>query len=455
MAAVPPRDPIDPVVSARRVRALARIAPDATAPPALADARCDDDPPLLPEWDDEAVHFIPPVATATVPPVPPSLAFEPHILDAFVRVLHAHGVVGEDRFAQVVYLALTSRLFDRPVSIVAKGPSSAGKSFVVQKVVEFFPEAACYALSGMSEHALAYSQEPLSHRFLIVYEATGLEGDFASYLLRSLLSEGRIRYETVVKGKGGAMQPLLIEREGPTGLIVTTTAVSLHPENETRLLSVPANDTPEQTKHVLRMLACEDGRLSTAELDDWRSLQEWMAVKGDEVTVPYAGQLAELIPPVAVRLRRDFLTLLNLVRGHALLHRGTRERDARGRVIATIIDYAVVRDLVGDLIAEELGATVPPTVVETVAGVAALQPQHEHGITYQQLADHLGLDKSAARRRARVAVAGGYLKNLETRRGQSAKLVLDEPLPGEVTVLPDPAELAGGTVARVQRGEQA
>ncbi len=56
------------------------------------------------------------------------------------------------------------------------------------------------------------------------------------------------------------MVPRLIEREGPTGLIVTTTQVGLHPENETRLLSVPANDTPEQTAAILRMLACEDRR---------------------------------------------------------------------------------------------------------------------------------------------------------------------------------------------------
>ena len=39
----------------------------------------------------------------------------------------------------------------------------------------------------------------------------------------------------------------LIEREGPTGLLVTTTAISLHAENETRLISIPVDDTPEQT----------------------------------------------------------------------------------------------------------------------------------------------------------------------------------------------------------------
>ena len=79
--------------------------------------------------------------------------------------------------------------------------------------------------------------EPLSHRLLVIYETAGLPADFASYLVRSLLSEGRLRYETVIKSRDGPC-PQVIEREGPTSLIVTTTALRLHPENETRLFSL-------------------------------------------------------------------------------------------------------------------------------------------------------------------------------------------------------------------------
>jgi hypothetical protein len=101
-----------------------------------------------------------------------------------------------------------------------------------------------HALSAMSERALAYSEEPLVHRFLVLYEAAGLRSDFTSYLLRSLLSEGRVRYETVEKTPDG-LRSRVIEREGPTGLLVTTTAIGLHPENETRLLSITVTDTPD------------------------------------------------------------------------------------------------------------------------------------------------------------------------------------------------------------------
>jgi hypothetical protein len=117
----------------------------------------------------------------------------------------------------------------------------------------------------MSERTLAYSQEPIKHRFLVIYEAEGMASDFATYLMRSLLSEGAVRYETVESTRNG-IKPRLIEREGPTGLIVTTTAVKLHPENETRLLSLTVTDTREQTRGVLSMLAREPVKKSCSGL---------------------------------------------------------------------------------------------------------------------------------------------------------------------------------------------
>ncbi len=118
------------------------------------------------------------------PPPMPALAEEHDILGCFTKALHRAGVVGEDRFAKLTYLCLTSRVLERPVSLAAKGPLSAGKSRVLERVLAFFPKDASYALTAMSEHAMAYSTEPLEHRFLVLYEAAGLESDFASYLVR-------------------------------------------------------------------------------------------------------------------------------------------------------------------------------------------------------------------------------------------------------------------------------
>ena len=224
------------------------------------------------------------------------LAQAPSILDILVKDLASLGVVGEDRLAKVIYLAMTSRFLHHPVPVAVTGPSSSGKSHVTMQTLRFFPEKAYYALSGMSERALAYSREPLAHRFLVIYEAAGLT-EFCTYLLRSLLSEGRIRYETVEKTKEG-MQPRLIEREGPTGLLITTTVVQLHPENETRLLSVPVCDNQQQTRKIL--LAIADGR-SNNEIDlmPWHALQEWLS--GAEHRVSIIGLAASSLEDPASR----------------------------------------------------------------------------------------------------------------------------------------------------------
>jgi hypothetical protein len=123
-------------------------------------------------------------------------------------------VSGEVRTARLLYLALTSRVLERPVSVAVKGPSSGGKTFLVERVLDFFLDGAYHALTAMSARALAYSEEPIKHRFLVFFEAEGMASDFATYLVRSLLSEGRLRYEFVEKTSEG-LRVRLIEREGP------------------------------------------------------------------------------------------------------------------------------------------------------------------------------------------------------------------------------------------------
>jgi hypothetical protein len=387
------------------------------------------------------------------------LAREPRILDVFVKDLHRTGVVGEQHTACLLYLATTSRLFKRPVSVIVKGPSSGGKSFVVEQVLAFFPRDAFYSLTAMSERALAYWDEDMRHRMLVLYEAAAMESDHAEYMLRSLLSEGCIRYLTVESTPEG-LQPREIYRPGPTGLILTTTKISIHPENETRMLSLTVRDSPEQTRAVMRATA--RGHETDVDLGRWHALQEWIATTEEaEPHVPYAEALAQAIPPVATRLRRDFSTLLSLIRAHALLHRQTRDRNPNGRIIATIGDYASVRAVFAETLAEGLGVAASDETREVVQAVDALiesavpsqieaMPEagtkviweERQGVPTAQVARYLRLDESTAWRRVQKAIRGNYLKNLETRPRVKARLVLGDTPIDDQPVLPPPERFA-------------
>ena len=53
----------------------------------------------------------------------------------------------------------------------------------------------------------------------------------------------------------------------------------------------------------------------------------------------------------------------------------------------------------------------------------------------------LGTPTTFALEEALAAIEGGYLVNLETKPGLPARIMLDEPMPGEVEMLPQPRAL--------------
>ena len=391
-------------------------------------------------------HYTPSADTAHLH-TPPALAQNPHILAAFERAVRLCGVVGEERCAQVLFLALTSRVLAEPVSLAIKGLSSSGKSYTTETTLRFFPKTAYIAMTAMSERALIYMKEDFKHKTLVIFEAVALreqreknDSNLTAYFVRSLLSEGRIEYPVTVRDKEGGFITKTIVKEGPTNVILTTTATELHGENETRLLSIPTNDSREQTKAVMLRLA--EGNPREVNVQDWHALQDWLTTAEHRVTIPFASYLAEFIPPVAVRLRRDFKALLRLIETHALLHQCSRERTAEGRIVASAEDYLTVRTLVADLIASGVGATVPETMRATVQAVQQLNLIPDEGVTVQKVASKLKLDRSATQRRIQSARQRGYLVNLEEKRGRPARYAIGEPLPEELELLP--VDVSGG-----------
>ena len=311
----------------------------------------------------------------------------------------------------------------------------------VDIVLKFFPPESFYDLTAMSEKNLAYTDEELSHRFLILYEAAGLGGDFATYLIRTLLSEGCIKYEFVEKTNEG-LKSRRIEKKGPTGLIMTTTAVWLHPENETRLFSVTVNDTKDQTEKIFFSLANNSDK--EIDLSAWQSLQIWLSYSETRVIIPYLMTLAKLMRPVDVRLRRDFKALKSLIQAHAILHQVNRQKDDNGNIIATLDDYEAVHSLVADLIANAVNASVPATVAETVEKVEEIVSIEEFA-TVLNVAEKLNIDRRSAARRIKTAIRRGYLKNIEDKKGKPLKIVLDDPLPSKSDICP-PVQAVQATV---------
>jgi hypothetical protein len=308
--------------------------------------------------------------------------------------------------------------------------------------LRFFPADAWIDLGSISRRYLFYTEESFAHRFLVVPEWASIKDDEEIVaMLRVLLSEGRIVHGTV-EGEG-RREARRVVKEGPTGLIITTTESAVDAELETRCLSLTTDDTPEQTRRVFAATAAQEFSAGDVDLDRWHELQLWIGQHGEtRVFVPFVEALAQLMPDGATRLRRDFVSLLGLVRAHAILYPAQRERDARGRIIATVEgDYAPVRELVGDVIAEGVEATVTPAMRATVEAVQALLDEGKVHVSPKALIDHLGVGRSAAYDRIGRALLKGYLVNEAAKDERGMKLVIGSPLPGEDEFLPAPAEV--------------
>jgi hypothetical protein len=314
------------------------------------------------------------------------------------------------------------------MSAAIKGTSAVGKSAMVNRVLNYFPPEDVIGFSALSEKALFYWPGVYAHKILSMGEAmNGRAVEFQDCMIRQLISEGKLTYPVSQK-IDGEIQTTVVEKNGPVTFVITTTKNALHPENETRLLSLELSDSAEATERAMQMIAEVHG-LNADTKDNysvWQDFQRWLGAGERRVYVPFAPELAELIPAKAVRVRRDLAQLISAIKAHALLHRQHRKRD-QGEIVATIEDdYAAVRPLMAALIDEASEAKVGARVLETVAAVEAAEPASDDGAKVLEIAHKLKVDRYAARRRLQKAEALGLISNLETRPRQPSRYKVAE-----------------------------
>jgi len=244
-------------------------------------------------------------------------------------------------------------------------------------------------------------------------------------------------YEVVEKNpETGQFETRLITKKGPTGLI-TTGVRPVDRQMATRVLRVTLSDSPDQTRAIMRSQAAaashEMVAVSQQELEPFRDFQLWLAANKADVIIPFARVLDDLVPAAAVRMRRDFKQLLTVIKTLALMaqkHRARRD----GAIVADFDDYAGARDLLKSLFDSIVADDITPQIRETVQAVPD-EPGTE--VSVRNLARQLGLAKSTIDDRVRKAIRGGWLVNLELRRGCPARLIRGAALPDIQAALPE------------------
>jgi DNA primase len=300
-----------------------------------------------------------------------ALLKSPELMARIVDDFDACGVVGERTNKLVGYLAAVSRLLDRPLAVVIQSSSAAGKSSLMDAVLGFVPEEARTKYSAMTGQSLFYmGQTSLKHRILAIAEEEGASR--ASYAMKLLQSEGELTIAST--GTDPATGNLITQEyrvEGPTMLMMTTTAIDLDEELLNRCLVLTVDEDREQTRriHTLqrekRTLAGLTKReAKTSILATHQNAQRLL--RSLAVVNPYADRLTFLDD--RTRTRRDHEKYLTLIDVIALLHQHQREiktAHVAGRAVeyveATLDDIAQANAIAHEVLGRSLDELPPQT----------------------------------------------------------------------------------------------
>ncbi|MGA2051710.1 MAG: CHC2 zinc finger domain-containing protein [Opitutales bacterium] len=271
------------------------------------------------------------------------------------------GLIGEERNALFMYLAMTSRKMDDPLAIQMLSSSGSGKSYTQDNVLSLCPEEDLIKLTSLSSQALFYKgEDSLRHKVLAVEEVAGAEG--ARYALRNLISAKKLTIETTVKNPlTGRMETQVNTVHGPTAVFETTTQPDTDPETKSRYILLSLDESPEQTRlilaaqrrgHTLDALVARKERAAIVRRHHafQRLLRPLAVVNPFEPWLGYADD--------RLAMRRDQPKYLNLILAVTFLHqfqRPIKTHPVLGEYIeATLDDIAVANDLATELFGASL-----------------------------------------------------------------------------------------------------
>ena len=272
------------------------------------------------------------------------------------KALESLYFAGKTNNAKLIFLASLTRFSEKPVSILIKGASGSGKSELLNTILKFIPEKDKEVFTGISEKSIAYMERNfLKHKILGIQEFSGLNNPAGNTLLRSLLSEGKIR-RIVAKNDPNDNDFVNQESrvEGPVCLFMTTTEESIHPEDENRMLSIKVDQSAEQKRLVLLAKAdAFNGVKKTKEI-----IQEMQLISIEyqknfkKVEIPYVKKIAMGMDTSFDQVLRHFDKILSLIEAHALLNQESREI-IDDKVVANDEDYSVVCSLLEPILFEQ------------------------------------------------------------------------------------------------------
>jgi DNA primase len=351
-----------------------------------------------------------------------------------IKMVQKNGVAGEEVNVGLYYLIFVSGVTGKPISAIVKGASSAGKSYVLQKVMEFVPDEAYLDITDATAQSFYYAEpDAFKNKIIVIFEKHG--GDKSNYSIRSLQSEGKLKIQCTIKDPStGQLITDVKEVEGPVGFITTTTSAGIHPENETRNFSLFPDETIEQTERAFQEAIKQyDPDVQKFDEETKEKFQNiFRVLSPHKVFIPYRKILADKFPKHKMRTRRDFPRFLSLIEVITLLHQYQRqkmEKNGKEWLIATLADYHIAWTLMRNILSRTINEIPPKTEELLKVAKEISESSEEPFVTFNtgDLAQKIGWDKDTVRKWLKPAIKHCFLREeVESRGPKPAEYSLND-----------------------------
>jgi hypothetical protein len=366
----------------------------------------------------------------------------PDIFTRYFDFVQRRGLVRERRNAAVLFTAGISRLLDRPLNIIVKGHSSAGKNHLVRCALRPFPRDAIRELTSSSALAWNYAGDDFRHRIVYLQERNEASG--VVHPSRLLISEGcLVRIVTV--NEGGVRTAKRFVTKGPIASISTTTKNQLQIDDETRNVSIWIDESKEQTREITRANSMEQSPPVTGELRVWRKAHRLLEDRARccRIILPrWFVKIADYVYDADIRVRRYFPAFATGCKAITLLRSFLRIQGLRKKAPKTLqvgfADFVIAAILFDPVFVESLHST-KDKATETRTIVERISKRKDYqAVDAMELAKELGISKDRAYERIRQAETAGTIRRANAPEKGNRKLFLPTSRP---RFIPDPKEL--------------
>ena len=270
----------------------------------------------------------------------------------------AQFIVGEEVARLLLYIIMSSRKMQRPISSIIFGNAGDGKSHLMHRIKEVMPPEEVITVSTMTKNALYYYKSEDLNEKVICIEDYFAASDEVLYTLRQLQSEQCLSKSYAIKNQSGVMETAHQEIKARVSVVGCSNKSAMIEDNLSRALNITLQTNDKQDAAIMdsqRLSAIRGNQSNPQQKELVKKLQNIQRILNAEIKIlnPLAAHLS--LPTGVKNKRRSMALYLDFIAAITFLHQYQREittdKTTGDKFISTTKeDIRIANDLLKDVL---------------------------------------------------------------------------------------------------------